>query len=227
MTISKILETANAPTSPTRSPQITPTRPIIPVNFKPAKKGKGNGKKTNLQTSADCSKNVTTVDTTAVVNTVPRQLQVINNSLSDSGPQGLTASQSSLNESTSSQLSQVQTTNATLSPPSAKAADSRFQGETSLRAAPPRTAALHLFNFNIETTVEDIVGHVKKFIKTSEVHCEKLVTRGDYSSFKLNVPTASFKVIRDFKIWPAGVSIRKFNDITSKNIRPQLQRKHV
>ncbi|KAJ2943641.1 hypothetical protein O0L34_g16754 [Tuta absoluta] len=85
-----------------------------------------------------------------------------------------------------------------------------------LSAAPPRTSALHLFNFSVETTTADIIDHLKLRLKLNVARCEKLTTLGEYSSFKLDVPAARVRDIRNRNLWPEGVAIRPFNEITSK-----------
>lgn len=86
-----------------------------------------------------------------------------------------------------------------------------------LRAAPPRIGSLHLFNFNIDTTPEDIKQHLLSKLKINNIGCERLPTRGEYASFKLDVPTCKVQSVRDPGLWPTGVSIRKFNIVTPKN----------
>ncbi|KAJ2937593.1 hypothetical protein O0L34_g19073 [Tuta absoluta] len=101
------------------------------------------------------------------------------------------------------------------------------QGTKSLSAAPPRTTSLHLFNLSTSTSIDDITGHVKRLIKTGEIRCEQLITRGDYSSFRLDVPAASLKAVCDPGVWPEGVSICRFNVVSpeSKNLKTQQARK--
>lgn len=92
---------------------------------------------------------------------------------------------------------------------------------TGLRAAPPRIASLHLFNFIEETTPEDIKGHLMSHLHLVDVRCEQLPTRGRYSSFKLDIPIAKVNQVRNPKLWPDGVSIRKFNEVSPKNFKGQ------
>lgn len=92
-------------------------------------------------------------------------------------------------------------------------------GVGGLRAAPPRVGCLHLFNFDVDTTPEDIQLHLQSQLRVKSISCERLPTRGEYASFKLEVPASNVPSIRNSKLWPAGVSIRKFNIITdSKNL---------
>ncbi|KAJ2951370.1 hypothetical protein O0L34_g13511 [Tuta absoluta] len=86
-----------------------------------------------------------------------------------------------------------------------------------LITAPPRSRYLHLFNFSLETTTADITNHLDSCLKLRDVSCEKLTTHGDYSSFKLQVPAASVRSVRNRSLWPEGVSVRPFNDISTKN----------
>lgn len=88
-----------------------------------------------------------------------------------------------------------------------------------LRAAPARISSLHLFNFNIDTTPDDIKKHLLSQLEINNISCEQLPTRGEYVSFKLDVPTNKVQSVRDPGLWPTGVSIRKFNIVTPKNLK--------
>lgn len=86
-----------------------------------------------------------------------------------------------------------------------------------LRAAPARIGSLHLFNFNIDTTPDDIKKHLLSQLEINNISCEQLPTRGEYASFKLDVPISKVQSVRDPGLWPTGVSIRRFNIVTPKN----------
>ncbi|KAJ2948890.1 hypothetical protein O0L34_g5821 [Tuta absoluta] len=94
-----------------------------------------------------------------------------------------------------------------------------------LQAAAPRSINLHLFNLSKGTTVEDISKHVESKMGMKNINCEKLVvTRGDYSSFRLEVPASKVHIIKNSNNWPEGVSIRKFNVVESKNSQPRFRK---
>lgn len=58
-----------------------------------------------------------------------------------------------------------------------------------LRAAPPRHSSLHVFNLSHETTSDNILQHIASKMAIKDATCVKLnVTRGQYSSFHLDVP---------------------------------------
>lgn len=89
-----------------------------------------------------------------------------------------------------------------------------------LRAAAPRSVSLHVFNLSEETTSADLVDHIKSTMDIQVDRCEQLtVTRGHYSSFKIDVPANKVGVIRNRKHWPEGVSIRIFNIVKPKNFK--------
>lgn len=89
--------------------------------------------------------------------------------------------------------------------------------KSGLKAAPPRIASLHLFNFSEDTKPDDILGHLESRVGVTTAKCEQLTTRGKYSSFKLDVPNNKVKSIRDTCLWPEGTSIRKYK-IIHKNV---------
>jgi hypothetical protein len=81
-----------------------------------------------------------------------------------------------------------------------------------LRAAGPRVVSLHVFNLSEDTTVEDVIHHVQTKLGISAPVCEKLVvTRGKYTSFRLEVPADKQRLVRSSHNWPDGVSVRLFN----------------
>jgi hypothetical protein len=91
--------------------------------------------------------------------------------------------------------------------------------QPSLRAAAPRQASLHVFNLSEETTAEDVLQHVRCKLGVEVAQCERLVvTRGQYSSFKLDVPAEKVHLVRNAQHWPANVSIRRFNFVAPKNL---------
>lgn len=98
-----------------------------------------------------------------------------------------------------------------------------------LRAAAPRVVSLHIFNLSEDTTVEDVIRHVQNQMDIPSPVCEQLVvTRGSYTSFRLDVPAGKQNVARNTKNWPEGVSIRSFNVLQPKNSaakRPTIKQK--
>ncbi|KAJ2948836.1 hypothetical protein O0L34_g5763 [Tuta absoluta] len=98
------------------------------------------------------------------------------------------------------------------------------QGEAKgvgLCAGPPRVASFHLFNFSQSTVSQDITSHLKSRVGLENLTCVQLQTKGQYSSFRLDVPTNKAHLIRNDKLWPEGVSIRNYNVVTSKNLNPR------
>ncbi|KAJ2937243.1 hypothetical protein O0L34_g19280 [Tuta absoluta] len=183
-----------------KTPHSEPKSPYTPSKSK--KKGK-KGKKQHspgYKTADSPTKMYTSAqfNHTSPLGKIPAQLQVTN-ALNDSGPQGLTAFQSSLNVTVESPSPPVQSINRNTFAASvaAGAMGVGSQGTKSLSAAPPRTTSLHLFNFSTSTSIDDITEHVKRLIKTGEIRCEQLITSGDYSSFRLDVPAASLKTVRN------------------------------
>ncbi|XP_047996381.1 uncharacterized protein LOC125234215 [Leguminivora glycinivorella] len=92
----------------------------------------------------------------------------------------------------------------------------------SLRAAGPRVVSLHVYNLSEATTTEDVVRHVQDQMGIASPVCQQLVvTRGNYTSFRLDVPANKVKAARDNANWPTGVGIRYFNIVQPKNANVQ------
>jgi hypothetical protein len=88
---------------------------------------------------------------------------------------------------------------------------------SSLRAAAPRVVSLHVYNLSEDSTTEDVVRHVQDHMGIMAPVCQQLaVTRGNYTSFRLDVPADKVKVARNAGSWPEGVSVRFFNVIQPK-----------
>ncbi|KAJ2937388.1 hypothetical protein O0L34_g16572 [Tuta absoluta] len=88
----------------------------------------------------------------------------------------------------------------------------------SLKAAAPRIISWHIFNFSEGTTSEDIAQYTETVLKIQRFQCEQLkVTRGNYTSFRLDVPATATSIIKHPSSWPEGVTVRRFQIVTSKN----------
>lgn len=91
-----------------------------------------------------------------------------------------------------------------------------------LRAAAPQPVSLHVFNLSVETTAEDVLRHLESGLSIKVTRCEKLtVTRGQYSSFRIDVPSDKVRLVRNSKHWPDGVAVRMFNFVQTKNLKPR------
>ncbi|XP_063370741.1 uncharacterized protein LOC134659066 [Cydia amplana] len=91
-----------------------------------------------------------------------------------------------------------------------------------LRAAGPRVVSLHVYNLSEETTTEDVVRHVQTNMGIAAPVCQKLVvTRGNYTSFRLDVPADKVKAAKNVANWPSGVGVRYFNVVQPKNSNAQ------
>lgn len=194
------------------------------------RKNKNKNKKQKDKNSPDTSRKVPALFSTITAAKIPRFCVTQSPStLDDSGPQALTIIDTVNTTPRHSILGPVNTTPRHKSPgicqprPAAESESSSHTGtpETRcLRAAPPRTVSLHLFNFSVGTSPDDITNHLKSRLHMTAC-CEKLTTRGEYSSFRLDVPAAKVQSVRDPKLWPEGVAVRKFNVVTSKNGKKQ------
>jgi hypothetical protein len=103
-------------------------------------------------------------------------------------------------------------------PPPAPMLRAAPKHQEGLQAAAPRPISLHVFNLTVETTTDDVVHHIKSKFGIQVEKCEQLkVTRGNYSSFKVDVPAHKVGIVRSHKHWPEGVSIRNFNVVEPKN----------
>ncbi|KAJ2938060.1 hypothetical protein O0L34_g19383 [Tuta absoluta] len=88
----------------------------------------------------------------------------------------------------------------------------------SLKAAAPRIISWHIFNFSEGTTSEDIAQYTETVLNIQQFQCEQLkVTRGNYTSFRLDVPATATSIIKHPSSWPEGVTVRRFQIVTSKN----------
>lgn len=111
----------------------------------------------------------------------------------------------------------VPSTPAAPGPPDVSDPPRKLEG---LRAATQRPVSLHVFNLSTETTTDDVIRHVKSIIGIQVDICERLkVTRGQYSSFRIDVPASKVRLVRNSKHWPDGVSVRMFNVVEPKNFQ--------
>lgn len=105
--------------------------------------------------------------------------------------------------------------------PSVSQSSSQLSSRTStcgLKAASPRVISWHVFNLSEGTTVSDVIHYVETELKIRDAKCEQLkVTRGQYSSFRLDVPAANTFIIKQHTSWPEGVSVRRFKIVQSNS----------
>lgn len=172
------------------------------------------------------------------VNSIPSRLSVPL-TLDDSGPQGITMIEQpqvhSIHTNTTGDNEPPLTSTQILTPDTNESAknanplitrERKLKSGVGLRAAPPRVGCLHLFNFDVNTTPEDIQLHLQSQLRVTSISCERLPTRGEYASFKLEVPASNVPSIRNSKLWPAGVSIRKFNIVNDSKNSPRNTARH-
>lgn len=76
---------------------------------------------------------------------------------------------------------------------------------------------IHAWRFTTETEGDHVVTFLKSIDPTGEFEIEKLITKGNYSSFKIGVPEESKEFFLDAGIWPAGIAVAKFKFIHKTN----------
>ena len=74
-----------------------------------------------------------------------------------------------------------------------------------------RKAELFLSRLDPLTTVEDILSHVKAYLKSNDVQCERLQTRyNSYVSFRVTVDNRFYKRMINADMWPEYVVFRRY-----------------
>lgn len=73
-----------------------------------------------------------------------------------------------------------------------------------------RKKHMHLFNLHPETDVFAVSSYVKKRIPDCVPSVERIVSRGDYASFKISVAEVHFEAIMKSDFWPCGVEFNRW-----------------
>ena len=74
-----------------------------------------------------------------------------------------------------------------------------------------RKAEFFLSRLDPLTTVEDILSHVKAYLKSNDVQCERLQTRyNSYASFRVTVDNRFYKRMINAGMWPEYVVFRRY-----------------
>lgn len=82
---------------------------------------------------------------------------------------------------------------------------------TSIVAA-ERKSHLHLYYVQIGTTSEQVLAHLKGISPGDKCLAEELKSRGDYTSFKLTVPTKHIEKYLSPEHWAEGVHVKPWRD---------------
>ena len=61
-----------------------------------------------------------------------------------------------------------------------------------------------------DTTADQVEKFIKQCRPSVEIKVEKIVTRGDYASFKICAPEVDFDAVMAPEFWPAGVAIKEW-----------------
>lgn len=77
-------------------------------------------------------------------------------------------------------------------------------------SAAPKKIWVHVGRVAKETSVSDITEYLQDKIVNGDFTCEKLASRGDYSSFKVGTDSGLLATLNDPDFWPSGVSVRRF-----------------
>ena len=92
--------------------------------------------------------------------------------------------------------------------------DARSTAAThTLRGIAParRKAEFFLSRLDPLTTVEDILSHVKVYLKSNDVQCKRLQTRYNrYASFRVTVDNRFYKRMINADMWPEYVVFRRY-----------------
>lgn len=86
----------------------------------------------------------------------------------------------------------------------------RANDEKKHLSAVQRKAWLHVWRASPETTTEDIHGYLKNKKIQNEVIVEKLISKGNYASFKVGVNFENLNQLMDPDFWPTGIAINRF-----------------
>lgn len=83
--------------------------------------------------------------------------------------------------------------------------------DTTLKGV-PRTMFLHVSKLNPDTTVDQVLDHLKQGQRRPVAVCEKLTSKfpTHYSSFKVGVPEEYVKQVMVSSCWPAGALVNRF-----------------
>lgn len=81
---------------------------------------------------------------------------------------------------------------------------SATSGLTQLEAA-ERVRYMHLYYVKIGTTEEQVLDHLKSIVNSEEYTVESLKARGNYSSFKLGVPSRLENCVMSSEHWPENI----------------------
>lgn len=76
--------------------------------------------------------------------------------------------------------------------------------------AAPRKIWMHVGRVAQATTEVDVIEYLKGKINNEDFSCEKLDSRGDYSSFKVGACSELLETLNDPDFWPSGVAVRRF-----------------
>lgn len=68
----------------------------------------------------------------------------------------------------------------------------------------------HVNNLAPNTTVQQVVEHVRDVVGISDVTCESLTSNTKYCSFKVCIPEADIPKFLNDKVWPKEASVRDF-----------------
>ncbi|KAG6460287.1 hypothetical protein O3G_MSEX011892 [Manduca sexta] len=94
-------------------------------------------------------------------------------------------------------------------------------GSTNLEAA-SRSTYLHLFYVKVGTTEEQVLNHLTTICDTDAYVVQALKARGNYASFKLEVPAELSKQVMSVENWAEGICIKLW-----KNFRPKKSLKET
>lgn len=102
---------------------------------------------------------------------------------------------------------------------------SATSGLTQLEAA-ERVRYMHLYYVKVDTTEEQVLDHLKSIVNSEEYTVECLKARGNYSSFKLGVPSRLENCVMSSEHWPENICIKPWRqNFRGKSAKPFQEQK--